>query len=331
MAKTSASYTIMDYNDGITVISRLSSNHPKTLAYDPATGVYNPDWTAVALAITPSAVVAGRSGDIIASGNSQKWYYRRSGEIDWNLITSGQNGFTIAASTYVLSLNSMALFDGNHVNLEFKFSFIYHDNTLGIDFTQEVVDTYTRISNGTSVVVARAWSQNGNLFKNKKIPTKITLEAELIRGVAADITALTYQWQKYSAGTWTNITSATSKTYDVLPANVDGSAQFRCKITDTDSSSDTYNTVFTTNGELIMDLTDPYQAKIFSSNGAFFKNGAGTTVLTCRIFQDGEEVTSGFTYKWYKSGSASVLGTAKTLTVTSSDINIITEFTCEVD
>lgn len=329
MAKISASYTIMDYNDGLSIISKINSNHPDTLAYDPATGIYNPSWNSSPLALTPAAYIAGKAGDIISQCSNKVWSYRRSGTASWTTISNGVGDFTINSSS-VLGYTGQGLFDSSHLTVEFKFSFTYHDTTLNIDFNLDVTKTFARISNGTSVVIARVWSENGEQFKNKSIPSSITLKSELIRGVTKDTTSLTYQWQKYSGGNWTNIGSSTSSSYVVTASSVNGSAQFRCTIKDTDSSSDTYNQIFITNGITILDLTDPYQAVIGSSNGAFLKNGVGTTILTCKVFQNGQEVTTGLTYKWYKTGNATVIGTAKTLTVTNDMVNIKADFTCEV-
>jgi hypothetical protein len=329
MAKTSASYSIIDYNDGLTIISKINSNHPDTLAYDPASGVYNPSWSTTPLALTPTAYVAGKAGDIIAQSTAKVWSYRRAGATSWTNIVNGTNGFTINSSS-VLGFVGNSLFDGTHSTVEFKFSYTYHDSVLNLDFAYEVTKTFARISNGTSVVIARAWSENGEQFKNKSIPTSITLRTELIRGVTTDTTSLTYQWQKYSSGTWSNIASSTSTTYIVNASSVLGAAQFRCNIKDTDSSSDTYNQTFTTNGITILDLTDPYQAVISSSEGAFLKNGSGSTILTCKVYQNGTEVTSGLTYKWYKNGSATVVGTSNTFTVTHDMVSVKADFTCEV-
>lgn len=327
--KTSASYSIMDYTDGLTIISKINSNHPDTLAYDPATGVYNPSWSSTPLSLTPTAYVVGKGDDIIADSTAKNWYYRRSGTTTWTKIVTGTNGFTINASS-VLGYSSNNLFDSSHSTVEFKFEYTYHDTTLNLDFSYEVTKTFTRISNGTSVVIARAWSENGEQFKNQSIPSSITLKTELIRGVTSDTTSLAYQWQKYSEGIWSNITGETSTSYEISAASVTGAAQFRCTIKDTDSASDTYNQTFTTNGITILDLTDPYQAVISSSGGAFLKNGTGSTVLTCTVYQNGSEVTSGLSYKWYQNGSSEVIGTAKTLTVSHTMVSVKADFTCEV-
>jgi len=336
MAKTSASYTIMDFNDGVTLVSKIDANHPETLAYDPTSGAYNPSWSSVGLSLTPTGYVAGKSGDIIASSSSKKWYYRRSGSATWIPITTGENGFTINSSN-VLGYSSNNLFDNSHKTLEFKFEYVYHDDTLNVDIPQEVTKTFTRISNGTSVVIARAWSENGEQFKNKSIPSSITLNCELLRGTTTDTSKLTYQWQKYSGSTWSNITGATSSSYIVTASSVVGLGQYRCIIEDTDVASDTSGETFNTNGVTILDLTDPYQAVISSSAGSFIKNGVGSSTLTCQVYQNGAEVNSGVSYSWSaydeNGDSISLTGhstTGKTFLVTNDLINVKATFVCEV-
>lgn len=337
MAKTSASYTIMDYNDGISILSKITSNHPDTLAFDPTTGVYNPSWATSPLTLTPTAYVAGRSTDLIPSATIKVWSYRRTGETAWTIITSGTGGFTIATTTSVLSYSTVGLFDASHPTLEFQFKFSYLDTTLNITFAQEVVQAFTRISNGTSVVIARVWSEAGETIKNNTIPASILLHSELVRGATSDATLVSYIWQKYIGGTWTAISGATSVNYTVTSSTIDGLGQFRCIIKDNDPASDTINVSYTSNGISIVDLTDPYQAVITSDTGSFIKNGSGLATLTCLVYQNGVRVTSGLTYHWSATDAngvtlslgATVVNTS-TLNVTSSMIDVKANFTCEV-
>ncbi len=115
------------------LLVKIESNHPETLAYDPATGIYNPNWTTTPLSLTPNAYVVGRSGDIIATATNKVWKYRKSGETDWTVISNGTGGFTINSSS-VLGFTGHALFDNSHLTVEFKFSYTYHDSTLNMNF-----------------------------------------------------------------------------------------------------------------------------------------------------------------------------------------------------
>ncbi len=327
------SFTVTDFNDGISIIAKINSNHPQQLAYDPATGEYTPNWTVRPLALTPTAVIAGRANDIIASCSGHSWAYRRSGDSEWTTISNNVGGFTINAS-HILGYTGHGLFDSTHTVVEFKFEFIYHDPTLNLDFNIETQSSFIRISNGTSVVIARAWSNGGELFKNKSIPELIELEAELIRGVISDETSITYQWQKTISGTWSNISGSTTKKCSVFPSEVLNSAQFRCLIKDTDSASDTYNQTFTSNAILILDMTDPYQINCIPINGSnVIKNGSGSVEYTCKVVQNKVELDiagTEFNYRWYKVGDGTTLGTGKNFTATSDMVTNSNIFNCEV-
>lgn len=326
------SYTVIDFNDGISIIANIRSNHPYVLAYDPATGTYTPSWQSIPLVLTPVANVGGRPEDIISTSINKKWYYRRSGDVLWTQITNGVNDFTINASDE-LGYTGHDLFDGSHTTLEFKFEFTYYDTTLKINLQREITIGFARVSNGTSVVIAYA-NSTGDRFKNGMEPSYIDLSASLMRGTSFDNTAISYQWQKLIGDVWTDISGATISTYRVLPSTVDGSSQFRCKIIDNDISSDTYNEIFLTNGLTILDFTDPYTVEIIPISGSgIIKNGSGSVELKANVYQNGVEVDadgSAFSYRWYKVGDGTTLASTKSYTVQSTQVDGSNSFNCEV-
>lgn len=73
---------------------------------------------------------------------------------------------------------------------------------------------------------------------------------------------------------------------------------------------------------------DAIAMSITSSAGTIFKNNSGSTVLTAHVFKGGVEQTitdagvcgSLGTVKWYKNGGASPVATAKSVTVTASEV-----------
>ena len=90
-------------------------------------------------------------------------------------------------------------------------------------------------------------------------------------------------------------------------------------------------------GRMLSELLAAYDTaalsvRIDSSNGIAFKNGTGTTTLTCRVFQygDNELDASGtaYSYKWYKDGTAISGATSKTLTVSAPSTTAT--YKCEV-
>ena len=53
MAKTSASFTLMDYTDGISLITGIDSNLPLTSLYDTSNQTLNPSWQEIPRCSSP--------------------------------------------------------------------------------------------------------------------------------------------------------------------------------------------------------------------------------------------------------------------------------------
>ena len=94
----------------------------------------------------------------------------------------------------------------------------------------------------------------------------------------------------------------------------------------------------------LKDLDDPIMTVVESTGGNILKNGVGSTTLTARLFQNGEEIDAGATlynYKWYKwqnnalvpnfGGTGVAFKSGKTLAVGASDVNDTTTFKVEVE
>lgn len=84
-----------------------------------------------------------------------------------------------------------------------------------------------------------------------------------------------------------------------------------------------------TNGANGKNGADAITMSITSSNGTVFKNNAGSTVLTAHVFVAGKEQTiadngtcgSLGVVKWYKAGNTTAVATAKTYTITATDVD----------
>lgn len=78
---------------------------------------------------------------------------------------------------------------------------------------------------------------------------------------------------------------------------------------------------------------------ITSSNGTVFKNNTGSTELTAHVYVGGVEQTitaAGVcgtlgSVKWYKSGSTTVVATAKSITVSATDVTSAVVYTCQLE
>jgi hypothetical protein len=84
---------------------------------------------------------------------------------------------------------------------------------------------------------------------------------------------------------------------------------------------------------------DAITLTITSSNGIVFKNNNGSTVLTAHVFKGGMEQTitdagvcgSLGSIKWYKGTSTTAIKTAKTLTVSASDVKNSQPYSCQLE
>lgn len=349
MAKTSASFTLMDYTDGISLITGIDSNLPLTSLYDVSTKTLNPSWAgSTSLQLTPRVIKAGTADSLVESMTNRKWYRRIAGALSWSEVVSGSNGESINATTGVLTVSQDKLV-GNVNQIDYKFEGNYLDPILNLTFPVSIVATFSRVQNGTSFVICRAYATGGTQFKNDQ-PSSLQVKAELIRGTTKDTTNLSYKWEKSTNGTtWTTISGATSDTYSVTAASVNSFAMFRCTITDTDSSSNTYNQSFVSEGIAFTDISDPYQAVIISTAGNYFKNNTGSTILVCKVYRNGAEIDatgSSLTYTWTmtdKDGNAVefsptavtygsiVTSKKKAISVSHDQVNVKGTFFCEVN
>ena len=84
---------------------------------------------------------------------------------------------------------------------------------------------------------------------------------------------------------------------------------------------------------------DAITLSITSSNGTVFKNNTGSTVLTAHIYKGGVEQsitdagvcgTLG-SVKWYKGTSTTAIATAKSITVSASDVTNAAVYTCQLE
>ena len=84
---------------------------------------------------------------------------------------------------------------------------------------------------------------------------------------------------------------------------------------------------------------DAITMSITSSAGTVFKNNSGSTVLTAHVFKGGVEQTitdagvcgSLGSVKWYKGSSTTAVATAKTLTVSASDVANSEVYTAQLE
>jgi len=348
MSTAQGQFTIIDYNDALTLTGYIGSNHPKTQMYNPDNGSYTPNWASSNLVLTPSLYIIGTTTDQITSANvtSVLWYDGTS----TTPITANSTYGLSGAKNHILTVkaNTMAGLAGK----DYKCVITYVDDSTGLSLTHPLSISLSRVVNGSGIVDLLVTTPSGNVFKNTDVAS-LTAKAELWRGSTVDTTNVTYKWAMmdptvtstsspgYDADfglgwrkltdTANKYTGTTTATITIYPSAVDSYAVLKCCAKDTDSASATYNSKFYDVATFI-DNSDPLQVVITSTGGDVFKNGEGSTTLRAVVYRAGAEIDSSGTgtYTWTKydkngaidtSWGTSGTKTGKTLSVSSSDVS----------
>lgn len=357
MAIATGQFTIIDYNDALTLTGYIGSNKPKTQMFNPDNNSYTPDWSTANLVLTPSLFKLGSATDIITSAEVQS--------IDWYDVSNGTETLITANASYAIGASKpKALTVKTNVlaglpGKDFMCKIVYRDVTTGLDLTYKMSISFSRVVNGGGIADAVAWCPEGNVFKNGTV-TSLKAQCDLWRGSVIDNTLVTYQWYQQDTAVSTDqgggigwrkltevagtTTGVTSNSLTVFPSAVNVYAVFKCLIKDTDTNSNTKDQTFM-DTVTFADQSDPMQVTITSTGGDIFKNGIGSTVLTAKVFQAGNEIDSAgtkYSYKWFKYKSDNTLDTnfggtginfktGKTLNVGDADVDVKATFIVEVN
>lgn len=348
MSKAQGQFTIVDYNDALTLTGYIGSNLAKTQMFNPDNDTYTPDWTKTNLVLTPSLYLIGTTSDKITSDNvtSVQWFVGSS-----NTPITGSDGYALSgAKKHILTVkgNVMSGLPG----IDYRCAVTYKDPASGLSIPHTMTISFSRVVNGSGITDLLVTTPKGNVFKNKEV-TSLTAKAELWRGSNVDTTNVSYTWaiqdpsvtatssNGYDAAFgigWRKISDVAGKhtgtatnTLTVFADAVDSYAVFKCMAIDADTSSSTYNSTFTDVATFI-DNSDPIQVMISSTGGNVFKNGQGATVLTASVYRAGEEIDAAGkgVYTWTKynkegkvdtSWGTSGSKTGKTLSVSTADVD----------
>lgn len=136
-------------------------------------------------------------------------------------------------------------------------------------------------NNGVSAVVFSVYAPNGTIVHNQS--GSLTLATSAYVGTTA-ITNGTYQWAKFTGGSWKNITNATSSTLTVAGTDIINIQSYRCTMTYHGKS---YVDVIT-----VEDKSDPYVSEMLSIGGFTVKNNLGGLVPYVIVRTNQKEVDS---------------------------------------
>lgn len=125
-----------------------------------------------------------------------------------------------------------------------------------------------RGSEGASAVVFSVYAPNGTVVLNQS--GSLALATSAYSGTTAITTRATYQWAKYTAGKWENISGATSSSLTVSGEDIVNIQSYRCTMT---YGGKSYVDVIT-----VEDKSDPYVSEMLSIGGFTVKNNLGGLV-----------------------------------------------------
>lgn len=347
MAKAQGQFTIIDYNDAITLTGYIGASGAKTQMFTPDNGSYTPDWSAENMVLTPSLFVAGGGGtDKITSNDvlDVKWYAGN----ETTAITNGSTYELSGAKSHILTIKANVM--ENLPGIDFRCVVRYKDASTGLTLDYSMDISFSRVVNGTGIAELVVTTPDGNVFKNDAVAA-LTAKAELWRGSRVDNSGLSFQWYKMDASVsddqgagigWKRLTDSASmytgcntSILTVKSAAVESFATFTCIATDASDN------VKYRDAASFVDVSDPVMVTITSNGGNIFKNGTGSTVLTALVYRGGVEVDAAGegTYTWTKydadgnvdtSWGTAGKKTGKTLSVGGNDVNVKATFLVEV-
>ena len=368
---SSGQITITDLSDGMQLNAFITASGVTTQTYDATAQTWSPSYATTPQALTLNLTKAGSATSVI-SGISGNITWTRADGLTTTTITSTTN----TDNQYMSGSANSVLTTKVNVPIansasRFTASGLWIDPNTGLNVPFSAVVDLTVVQLAKSAVLANVYAGNGGAFYNS-MPATLTVNADLYKGGQisagnkqvffgyADSTVTTTSstgynsnlglgWHLCSASTTgytPNVTAGTNTTSQgvltVLPTAITNSLSFKAVVID--QAGGTAGTAVS-GIVTLLDYTDPLTCTVDSTAGSIFKNGTGTTTLTCRVFQSGSEIdTAGttYTYKWSQRDQNGVLNanfggtgiqykTGKTISVVAADINVKAQYTCEVN
>ena len=137
-------------------------------------------------------------------------------------------------------------------------------------------------ASGQNAIAFSIYAPNGTVVQNQSGTLQLATTA--YDGATAITSGATYQWAKYTSGSWTNISGATSSTLSVSGVDIVNIQSYRCTMT---YNSKSYVDVIT-----VEDKSDPYVSEMLSIGGFTVKNNFGGVVPYVIVRTNQKEVDS---------------------------------------
>lgn len=364
---SSGQITIVDLYDAPALNAWISASQTTTQTYNNTTQTYSPNFASSAQILTLNLTKAGSTTSLIGSAvTGVKWFkVIGSTATEITSTTSTDTDYKSGTANSVLTTKTNIPTANNAITWRVEGS--YADPDTGLDITFQADINLTLVQLAKAAVVSAVSTPNGDFFRNGT-PSSLKITADVYKDGALSNGSRKYKWfaadssittaQDPDAGVgWRKITATTGTSGAVASSGFDVAVTTQGVLTvypDAVVNGQTYLVVVTDDAggtagtkmkqyATLKDMDDPIMTVVESSGGNILKNGVGSTTLTARLYQNGDEVDSGgtgYTYKWSKwenntmnpnfGGTGIAFKTGKSLSVGSADVTKTTTFKVEV-
>lgn len=369
---SSGQITIIDLYDAPALNAWIGASQTTTQTYNNTAQTWSPAYPSTPQVLTVNLTKASSMTSLIGAQVPNIKWYRVIGGTKSELTSSTTTDpvYKGGTSHSVLTVKENVPVANNAVKYIAEGAWNDPDTGLPVAFAAEIDLLLVQL--GKAAVIGSIYAPNGDFFRNKQ-PANLTINADLykdgalsagskkIKWFAADASVTTTGHANYDADGglgWRKITATTGTTGEVANSGFDVAVTTQAVLTvypNAVTNAQTYKSVITdnaggtsgtkvTNFITLKDLDDPIMVVIDSTGGTVLKNGAGTSTLRARLFQNGNEIDTAptyiYTYTWTRwqnntldanwAGAGVSTKTGKEISIGPTDVDVKTMFKCEV-
>ncbi|MGX6979045.1 hypothetical protein ACWN8V_07280 [Vagococcus elongatus] len=360
--------TIVDLYDAPALNAWISSSQTTRQTYNNTTLTYSPNYATTPQKLTLNLTRAGGTGSLLGEDVSGVKWTKIVGDKSTEITSTTEEDIEFKGSTNNSVLTTKTNVPTANNAIIWKVEGIWTDPNTSLPISFQATIDLTLVQLAKASIIPNVYAPNGDFFRNNT-PSSLKVNCDLYKDGSISSGNKKFKWfaadskvvisQDADAGVgWRKITAITGTSGETVNTGFDVSTTSQGVLTvfpDAVINSQTYLVVLTdsaggTSGQKVKqyitlkDMDDPIMTTVESTNGNILKNGSGSTILTARLFQNGEEIDSDgkkYTYKWTKwedgkmiptfggAGTAHKLG--KSLTVGNADVNSKANFKVEVE
>lgn len=365
---SSGQITIVDLYDAPSLNAWVSASQPTTQTYDNTLATYNPNYSSSAQVLTLNLTKAGSTASLLGANVSNLKWFKTIGSTKTEITSTVNTDIEFKGGTSQGVLTTKTNVPTANNAIIWAVEGLWTDQATGLAVAFNATIDLTLVQLAKAAITPNVYAPNGDFFRNKT-PSSLKVNADLYKDgalssgskkfkwFAADSTITTSQDADGGVG-WRKIIATTGAAGAVANSGFDTAVTTQGVLTvypDAVTNGQTFMVIITdnvggTSGTKVKqyitlrDMDDPIMVIVESSGGNIIKNGAGSTTLSARLYQNGDEIDTGgtgYTYKWSKwqdnvlvadfGGTGITFKNGKTLAVGNADVNIKTTFKVEVD